>query len=90
MTTGSTSTGSDTADILDVLSECGYEPYQDGDTVLLRNCPFHALAQSYPELVCSMNLQLLTGLVEGLGCPSVEPQLAPDGIRCRVRLVVGQ
>jgi predicted ArsR family transcriptional regulator len=79
----------DSSDVVDALVDCGYEPYRQGDTVLLRNCPFHALAQSYPELVCSMNLQLLTGLVEGMECPSLEPQLAPDGVHCCVRLVVG-
>ena len=33
----------------------------------LRNCPFHVLAEEHPLLVCSMNLALCRGLLEGLG-----------------------
>lgn len=33
--------------------------------VRMRNCPFHAVAERFPPLVCSMNLALLEGL---LGC----------------------
>ncbi|MCU7827010.1 helix-turn-helix transcriptional regulator [Kitasatospora sp. DSM 101779] len=31
--------------------------------VRMRNCPFHALAERYPPLVCGMNLALLEGLL---------------------------
>lgn len=48
-----------------VLAARGYEPYLDGETVRLRNCPFHALAESHPTLVCGMNLALLEGLLGG-------------------------
>ncbi|HEU5031108.1 MAG TPA: transcriptional regulator [Spirillospora sp.] len=39
----------------------------DGGGVVLRmrNCPFHAVAERFPPLVCGMNLALLEGLVEG-------------------------
>ncbi|MFG2296133.1 helix-turn-helix transcriptional regulator [Streptomyces sp. NPDC048603] len=30
--------------------------------VRMRNCPFHAVAESFPPLVCGMNLALLEGL----------------------------
>ena len=46
-----------------LLRERGYEPYRDADgTLRLRNCPFHAVAQRQPEVVCDMNLALLRGL----------------------------
>jgi predicted ArsR family transcriptional regulator len=77
-------------DLVQALTGYGYEPYRNGDTVLLRNCPFHALARSYPDLVCSMNLQLLAGLVDGLGCASIDAELAPDDTHCCVRLMVGE
>lgn len=46
------------------LELLGYEPFEDADrTIRLRNCPFHALAQAHPGLVCGLNLSLLEGLV---------------------------
>lgn len=52
-----------------MLAERGYEPYHDhgdaGPVVRMRNCPFHALAESHPALVCGMNLALLEGLLDG-------------------------
>jgi predicted ArsR family transcriptional regulator len=50
-------------EVLPRLAALGYEPYEDADrTIRLRNCPFHALAQAYPGLVCGLNLALLQGL----------------------------
>jgi predicted ArsR family transcriptional regulator len=52
------------SDVLGSLVALGYEPVEDGEgTIRLRNCPFHALAQAYPPLVCGLNLALLEGLV---------------------------
>ncbi len=50
--------------VLGRLEALGYEPVEDAEgTIRLRNCPFHALAQGYPPLVCGVNLALLGGLV---------------------------
>jgi predicted ArsR family transcriptional regulator len=44
----------------EVLSERGYEPFQDEDGVIrLRNCPFDRLAEAHRQTVCGMNLALL-------------------------------
>lgn len=50
-----------------MLAERGYEPVPDGGAGVLRmrNCPFGAVAEAFPPLVCGMNLALLEGLVEG-------------------------
>jgi predicted ArsR family transcriptional regulator len=69
-----------------VLTRCGYEPRTDADGVTLANCPFHALAQEYTELVCGMNLELMNGLVEGLERAPFEACLDPAPGRCCVRL----
>lgn len=69
-----------------VLVDCGYEPRRDGTGVTLVNCPFHALAQDYTDLVCGMNLQLLTGLVDGLEDVDLEARLEPTPGLCCVRL----
>jgi predicted ArsR family transcriptional regulator len=75
----------------DVLSECSYEPQQDGPQpdgpgVSLLNCPFHSLAQEYRDLVCGMNLALMTGLTEELDGAGLEARLEPTSGQCCVRL----
>jgi predicted ArsR family transcriptional regulator len=57
----------DTADVAALLRERGYEPYEAEPGVMrLRNCPFHAVAQEHPDVVCDMNLRLLDALLTGL------------------------
>lgn len=69
-----------------VLGESGYEPRLDDTSVTLVNCPFHGLAQEYTDLVCGMNLDLVTGLVEGLGDGTFQARLEPTPGLCCVRL----
>jgi predicted ArsR family transcriptional regulator len=69
-----------------VLAGCGYEPRVDGRSVVLANCPFHALARDHTALVCGMNLHLLGALVAELGDPGLEAVLDPAPGRCCVRL----
>ncbi|MGI5201071.1 helix-turn-helix transcriptional regulator [Spirillospora sp. CA-108201] len=54
-------------ELADVLTDRGYEPVMDdeGAVLRMRNCPFHAVAEQFPPLVCGMNLALLEGLAEG-------------------------
>lgn len=67
---------------MEMLTARGYEPHvevaaDEGDAagageearvVRMRNCPFHAVAERFPPLVCGMNLALLEGLL-GAGGP---------------------
>ncbi|MDQ1665113.1 MAG: hypothetical protein QOH75_1144, partial [Actinomycetota bacterium] len=46
------------------LAAHGYEPRLQGDTIMLANCPFHALARDHTELVCGMNLALIDALAD--------------------------
>jgi predicted ArsR family transcriptional regulator len=69
-----------------VLAGHGYEPRVEGDTVVLANCPFHALAREHTALVCGMNLHLITALLDELGHPGVDATLRPGADRCCVRL----
>lgn len=71
------------------LAELGYEPQMHETLMTLRNCPYRALTDDYRELVCSMNLQLVTGLLEVLGVPGVSAQLEPQPERCCVTLRAG-
>jgi predicted ArsR family transcriptional regulator len=69
-----------------MLRERGYEPYDDDGVVRMRNCPFHAVAQRQPELICDMNLALLSGLAESLSGSELAARLEPAPGRCCVAL----
>jgi predicted ArsR family transcriptional regulator len=70
-----------------VLARYGYEPEMaKGTGIELVNCPFHRLADSYRELVCGMNLDFLTGVLEGMGgADRLSAKLEPQPGRCCVR-----
>ena len=73
-------------DVERLLRERGYEPYEDDAGVMrLRNCPFHTVAQSHPDVVCDMNLSLLGSIVAGLDA-DVEAVLEPAPGRCCVAI----
>jgi predicted ArsR family transcriptional regulator len=77
--------------LMQALRAYGYEPYEDtaGD-VRLHNCPFHLLARDHRELVCGMNLQLMAGVVEGLGLRDVTAVLEPRPHECCVAFRIGE
>jgi predicted ArsR family transcriptional regulator len=86
-TARSTAGNDDTRDtVLQVLETYGYEPRALGNDITLVNCPFHALAQEYTELVCGMNLHLLHGLLDGLALTGLTAHLRPTPAHCCVRL----
>lgn len=70
--------------VSEVLDEYGYEPRPSGACLTLANCPFHALAQDYTELVCGMNLEIVRGLLSGLEQSGLEARLDPAPDRCCV------
>ncbi|MFG2126239.1 helix-turn-helix transcriptional regulator [Streptomyces sp. NPDC048751] len=72
--------------VIDLLERYGFEPRQDGDAIVLGNCPFHALAREHTQTVCGMNLHLLHGVLEGLAENSLRACLAPSPGHCCVRL----
>jgi predicted ArsR family transcriptional regulator len=67
------------------LDSLGYEPSTDDGRVRLHNCPFHAVVDVAPQLVCGMNESFITGLLEGLdGHPDVTAVLEPAPPDCCV------
>lgn len=73
--------------LLRVLERHGYEPQLRDRDIVLRNCPFHVLAEQHRTLVCGMNLELLSGVIEGVGGEDlVSARLAPEAGSCCVRM----
>ncbi len=71
----------------DLLTRLGYEPSDDGDSLVLTNCPFHRLRVLDTELVCSINAALATGYLEGLGADGdFTARLRPCPTNCCVVL----
>ena len=68
------------------LAEEGYEPHRSGGAIVLRNCPFDALAREHTELVCGMNLAILDAATEQLPEISLAARLEPSPDRCCVLL----
>jgi predicted ArsR family transcriptional regulator len=69
------------------LAENAYEPRRTDGTVLLCNCPFDALAREHTELVCGMNLAIMTAVTEQLEETALAARLEPAPDRCCVVLV---
>jgi predicted ArsR family transcriptional regulator len=73
--------------VLRVLTRNGYEPHVRDGEIVLANCPFHSLAEQHRALVCGMNLDLLSGIVEGIGDEDLlSARLAPEPGYCCVRM----
>jgi predicted ArsR family transcriptional regulator len=71
-----------------VLEAGGYEPARPGPRhLVLRNCPFHRLAERSRELVCSINHAFCAGVVDGLDAASaISADLDPVPGLCCVQL----
>ena len=70
-----------------ILTEHAYEPRRIDRSVVMANCPFHALAVDHTELVCRLNHSLLTGFVDLVASDLLEARLEPDENRCCVTLL---
>jgi predicted ArsR family transcriptional regulator len=64
---------------LEILGRYGYAPVATPGELSLGNCPYEPLADRDRDLVCSMNLALLEGVVSGARL---------RGVSCRLRVPV--
>ena len=85
------------ADVLDALiieqAKLGFDPavieLDASATMAFTHCPFRALAEAHPELVCSLHRGLVEGLVDTLGGLAVDRfGSLHDREPCQVDLVV--
>jgi predicted ArsR family transcriptional regulator len=72
--------------LVKALAAHGYEPREQGREVALANCPFHALADEHRSLVCGMNHDFLSGVLDGLGERRRTAVLDPAPGFCCVRI----
>lgn len=74
-----------TAELVEALAEIGFAPEQRGvdgadgagetAQVLLHHCPFREVAEQHREVVCSVHLGLMQGLLDELDAPVTTPRL---------------
>lgn len=67
-----------------VLAAQGFEPREEDDALTLANCPFDSLAREHTELVCSANLALIGGILEGMECSHLRASGEPHAGQCCV------
>jgi predicted ArsR family transcriptional regulator len=79
--------GSLTSAVMATLRKHGFDPQADRPGVIgLRNCPFDALANEYPETICRLNRAFLQGLLDGLGADHLRAVGVPRDGGCCVAL----
>lgn len=73
------------------LDELGFEPRLEPDNrVILKNCPFHAVARRQPELVCGLNHAFVAGILDALGTGLSAHLIPRQGACCvEVRYTAG-
>jgi predicted ArsR family transcriptional regulator len=54
-------------EVVQLLDGQGFEPESQGREIHMRRCPFHALAESQPEVVCAVHKGLMSGALSALG-----------------------
>ena len=70
--------------VLALLRKLGYEPYRTRDGTRLRNCPFHAVAEENPPVICGMSHAFLEGLLVGCGATECRAEVDPRAGDCCV------
>jgi len=75
-----------TGAICEVLDDNGYQPIAGPTCITLNNCPFDSLAQDYTQLVCGINLDLVSGLLSALDTTVWQANLDPAPGRCCVTI----
>ncbi len=62
-------TGDDDAvgEVVQLLDGQGFEPEALGREIHMHRCPFHALAESQPQVVCAVHEGLISGALSALG-----------------------
>ncbi|MGY1551117.1 helix-turn-helix transcriptional regulator [Microbacterium sp. A588] len=77
--------GAQTGDISTALTTAGFEPIlTENQDLILRNCPFHSVAQEHSDLACNLNHAFIRGALEGVRADPDRAELSPGCGRCCV------
>ncbi len=76
------------AALAEALDRRGYETRRSTFELRLNNCPFHALTDRHRDLVCSMNLSIMEGVLAGMETPDMEARSDPRPGECCVALLI--
>ena len=72
--------------VIRMLTDHAYEPRRSDRTVVMTNCPFHALAVGHTGLVCGLNHSMLGAFVDAIAPDLLDARLEPGENRCCVTL----
>jgi len=67
-------------ELLRVLDDIGFAPQlddADGERVLLRHCPFREVAVAHQDVVCSLHLGVMQGVLQAVRAPVEATHLQP-------------
>jgi len=81
------------ADVVELLDRQGFAAERNGTRIEMRRCPFYALAESSPDVVCTLHQGIVDGALAAAGSdervarlePFVEPTLCVAHLRAPVR-----
>lgn len=65
------------ASIVQLLDQEGFAAEQHGDRVEMRRCPFYALAERSPQVVCTLHHGIIDGALAEAGSEQTVEQLDP-------------
>jgi len=65
------------ASIVHLLDQEGFEAEQHGDQVEMRRCPFYALAEGSPQVICTLHHGIIDGALEEAGSEQTVERLDP-------------
>jgi len=65
------------ATLAHLLDQEGFAAEQHGDGLEMRRCPFYALAESSPQVICTLHRGLIDGVLAEVGSEQAVEQLDP-------------
>jgi predicted ArsR family transcriptional regulator len=63
--------------LADLLDQQGFAAEQHGDQVEMRRCPFYALAESSPQVICTLHHGIIDGALAEAGSEQTVERLDP-------------
>jgi predicted ArsR family transcriptional regulator len=65
------------AELAELLDREGFEAEQEGDRLEMRRCPFYALAEDSPQVICTLHRGIIDGALAAAGSDDAVERLDP-------------